>query len=1644
MSSNDHISELLLNELLTFIEQREAEQIAYGIYNVTMTGAEALSAFRPLSALPAGNAERTTLLRSALQMLGERLDILRFDPDPQAAPEAWVFRSRIAEMVRLIHLVRQRIVFADNYRNAHRLSSSKRLVADTTLTVMSRLVPRRDQASQEILERALNSSAAYRQVAALLVDVITHALPKLRSMSGFQRRAFETILRAVEFDERGGGARGVVVTAGTGAGKTYAFFLPVLVRTLLERCFRNQVGVKAICIYPRVALSENQLADFIEILFYLNQALTQANLPQITIGIESGASLYNKAEFHKAAASQEDAKKLAQMRGWVYDPQERWFRSPFANCVGAEGQPCNEAEVRLVAHTHDPLTLVCPHCGKRYPFIRYVRDAVMEREPPDILVATTESLHRRLLSSAHQYLFGTTDFCAPSVVMLDEIHLQASTAGTQVALLLRRLMARLREGKLARNERDRLVFVGLSATIAQPVQFVAELTGIGPEHIADVRPHDDEMQVIGAERFIFVRTTDNEDVATISTLIQTTMAALHTMPQPPAGSALERYRAFGFVQSLDIVGRWLYQMEDAERARPRQRRKWQEYEQKGTPVRQRNIKDVPLYLYRQPPHNRDLFPRLLGTRALPACGCEHRHGPDADCPLFQAGECWWVLSQEGKARSESLAIRRKSASDRDKPIDPGDDLIITTSALEVGYDDDSLMCVIQYGAPANIASFVQRKGRGGRQVGTRPIVITVLSPYSTAEIYLYRNQHLLTDPTFRKLPLNTQNRFLQQIHGFYAVIDWLARQASERDVKLDLESITPQSLAFLRERSADEAVLLALKDYIARAFSLDGPAAAQLLAGPEGILLKHFLTLIRRVDAVLQQPDAPQYGVKARNELRDLLPDNLFSDINLPEVRVNYPGRNIPLAESISLAMTATVPGNVSFRGGYGSTWVPPVVAFDSVPRVRITDYYEGELLDERAKVSALPERALKLAGIDADQVAKVRIFRPTAIHPVRFSQDHQYAYWYCDPDTGHLTQHDDYRDKGQHELQLAHASSGYPITAIEIRAESEDLPPAYRLMPTHPAIRADSLGERLVQQLLVFSDEPQNRNPMDVRLLTLGSQYALVFHERKAETIEGAVGFTADDAHDEPYALGYQMDTEGLALDLATLSLDRLHLPERVVTQLRYTAARHAFITALTVHHNANMFAAANLADLLLTIADAERMAQTWTPGDVANWIVADDATLHAWLTEGIEMLYRFSKRKAEAVQELLKRPEILEAFSRIYVDVATGGATFQEYLRDTFKYSLAQALKQTAQEIAGVEALRYIGSYTKLHVDFGQRATDRIWLYEIGIGGIGVMRATHEAIRNEPDRFWATLAQRMTRCPTAQEEALLRYVLAQPEAWLASCDAIAQRIRTACSADERQQAIEQLLTEVRRQLGIIVRQEQIKALLRLFIPDYLEQSSSVSVSNWRLFREINTIFVPQCAQRLGREPTFAEVRGMLYQAIEGAGAGAYPELALLLELYREEHGGDSADAVREAFTSAVDRRLLSTCSCACPSCLNDRSGQESPVLGWMLLSRPLLSSWLRESRGGQTIDLDSTANSTEMLTGRIRELLERGNRTIYLRAASGQLSALCAAVSYLSDAGVDTQLGMIYPMITDITTVFPAEPAAAPMVELTSRPIL
>jgi hypothetical protein len=218
--------------------------------------------------------------------------------------------------VRLLSKLRQRIVRFDNERPRHRLSSSKRLVEDVKFHVAARRVPRRDTPAGMCVSTLLEGTEEQRIAAAILLEVIEQHLPKLQQMSGFQRRALDAILQVVELDEARGAERGVVVTASTGAGKTYAFFAPILAKMILDRCLRGQAGVKAICIYPRVALSENQLTDFVEALFYLNTVLVQRGLPALTIGLESGAAVYRSSDFQRT-----DAKRRSTLagRGWIFD-----------------------------------------------------------------------------------------------------------------------------------------------------------------------------------------------------------------------------------------------------------------------------------------------------------------------------------------------------------------------------------------------------------------------------------------------------------------------------------------------------------------------------------------------------------------------------------------------------------------------------------------------------------------------------------------------------------------------------------------------------------------------------------------------------------------------------------------------------------------------------------------------------------------------------------------------------------------------------------------------------------------------------------------------------------------------------------------------------------------------------------------------------------------------------------------------------------------------------------------------------------------------------------------------------------------------------------------------------------------------------
>jgi len=886
----------------------------------------------------------------------------------------------------------------------------------------------------------------------------------------------------------------------------------------------------------------------------------------------------------------------------------------------------------------------------------------------------------------------------------------------------------------------------------------------------------------------------------------------------------------------------------------------------------------------------------------------------------------------------------------------------------------------------------------------------------------------------------------------------LAYRAYRLGIELDLDELPRQGYEYLMEQTADSLVLLEFKDYLKRTFAIPDDAIVRVLGSEtEGLLWSIFHAgLMKGVYPSFEKENAS--SVKARERLDKHLPENLFSDINLPEVRVDYRPDNYNQdkkgkPESISLAISETIPGNVTFRGGEGSTWIPPEVSEGEPSLISISQYYKFTRIDNPPNTVNLPVRALKKVDITPTSTYSLELFRPLEINPKQFSKDHNSSFWWCNPEIGDLIECRDSNDAPQDTQQLAHSTSANAISAVAIKAVRDTPTPAYTFTSSHNSLTCDPLSQALVERIVLYSDEPANLNLLDVRRVILGSEYTIKFHNSSTDEIRGVVGFQVNEEEPTHCALGYQLLTDGVSIDLNPNRLTELSLSPSTQANLQANTIRHAFITKLTVEYHENYFAAENLVNVLLTRADTWCSREEGTVEGISDWFIRGNNKFEGWLTAAINEVHQLSKKKQEAVRQLVKSDNnYLAIFLDLYAEVHNSGLRYQQYLRDSFQYSLTQALKQVAQEVAGVEALNYVAVWTELKADFEERAADRIWLYEIGMGGIGVMRATHDLLRKQPDQFWTTLANKMTRCPTAQEEAFLRHLLSQSEEWLLQCETWVQAITAARKSSDRQIAIDRLLAEVRHQLSVPVRQAQLKPLLRVFIPDYTQEVDGSPLVNWRIFREINHEFLPDCAVELGRDPSFTEARAMLYRKIikTKQQQSPYPESARLLKLYETEYVSSNEDETgkaeaRKAFEAAVERRMLLNCRCNCSSCLDDRSSDiESPGLSRNLLNRPLLTEWLKQVRTRQTLEVDNSADAASVCD-RIRMVLEEGCQAIYLRVKSDHLADLCTTISYLTDAGIDTEIGMVYPMITDIQTLYPNDLklTESPVVEVTIRPI-
>lgn len=215
-------------------------------------------------------------------------------------------------------------------------------------------------------------SPLFRELEKNKNEKYSHKLPITRPLYLHQEKAVEKIVSG----------RNVVVSTGTGSGKTNCFLIPVINELLREQeQGKLNEGVRAIFIYPMNALANDQIKGLREILMAY---------PDIRFGV------YNGGTEHR----EDDAKKL--------------FKAMYAN----EEYP----ELRTWL-----------------PNEELSRDE-MKKHPPHILFTNYAMLEHMLFRPGDDTIFTNSNF---KFVVLDEAHVYSGATGIETSFLMGRLKGRI-------------------------------------------------------------------------------------------------------------------------------------------------------------------------------------------------------------------------------------------------------------------------------------------------------------------------------------------------------------------------------------------------------------------------------------------------------------------------------------------------------------------------------------------------------------------------------------------------------------------------------------------------------------------------------------------------------------------------------------------------------------------------------------------------------------------------------------------------------------------------------------------------------------------------------------------------------------------------------------------------------------------------------------------------------------------------------------------------------------------------------------------------------------------------------------------------------------------------------------------------
>jgi len=824
-------------EVLGRLERIEAKLLTWGVVDGSFTREEICDEIDRVQA-DCGVQEDPVEL---LDQLVEHQIIFEFNDGGIAR-----YRTRMAEAVRLFARLRQ-------IRPWNTWQTAPTLVADFRFAVAQRFYPRRNIKAQDVLARVQASARLSSVGQNALSAMLRLGEDRPLALANFQARATELVLGDLEAT----GSRGMIVTAGTGTGKTKAFYLPALTY-IAGLVAPGAFWTKALALYPRTELLKDQYSETYSEVLVVNEKLKKQLPRRITIGALFG-----------------DTPKRATL-----NDVNSWKSNGRYICPSLRCPKCNVGVLEWKAgdiHAgREVLSCLSCHFVSSDGDLALTR-ASLDRRPPDMLFSTTEMLNRCMSDSRRASLFGVGQPNAPRIVLLDEVHTYEGSHGAQVAYLLRRWRWAVRK---------KLQFTGLSATLENARDFFAQLTGLRPSSVVPVA--GDDMEPKGVEYQLALRGDPVSATALLSTTIQCAMLLRRILdPKKLSGSDPTRFgqRAYFFADNLDVVNRLYFDLRDAEGDGPSHpRMTLASFRQHSRPqARERFRQGQSWKLCEDIGHD---LSRMLAVDRTSSQDTGVNRGADiivatASLEVGYNDPDVGAVAQHKAPRNMAAFLQRKGRAGRRPEMRPW----VIVSLSDYGRDRFAYESYDQLFSPTLSARSLPVNNR-----------------------YVLRMQGVfaLMDWLARKMPRELPVGSLWMDCAGPAGERWKPRQNWLREF---LKSL----IEFPENR-------LELESYLKAALRIDRDELIALMwEPPRSIMMSVIPTLLRRLETdwrrIPLEVNDSEYDLRTDYvPLPDFVPPTLFSDLALPEVRIVPQTGGDTTLMPVLQALQILAPGNVTRR----------------------------------------------------------------------------------------------------------------------------------------------------------------------------------------------------------------------------------------------------------------------------------------------------------------------------------------------------------------------------------------------------------------------------------------------------------------------------------------------------------------------------------------------------------------------------------------------------------------------------------------------------------------------------------------------------------------------------------------------------------